>query len=140
MPAVLLVLACAGAQPAAGAALLASALTLWFHRAHHPHAVSVVAEDGHLHLVLSHGEGSSRDHGRVPQPDDSRSSFSEGDHVFRFGDAAGTAPRRAALDPAPPLAMVVATPPAPAARCVLRSPPEPRPRGVDFLRTVVLRL
>ena len=136
---VLLMLACAGAQTATGSALLATALTLGLHGSHHAHSVAVVAAEGHLHLVLSHDAGAEHDHDAFPHPGVSLTSFSEGDHVFDLEETATATPRRAGLDPAPPLAMVVTTPAAPAPPWVVHSPPEPRARGVDH-RTVVLRL
>ncbi len=138
--AALFLLASAATQPAAGSVLLASALTLWLHGSSHAHAVSVVAEEGHLHLVLSHDEGAERDHGHAPSH--GGPWFAGDDHVFHVtGDDAEVAtPRRAAPDPAPALAMAVALPSAPTPARPSRPSPEPRARSSDLLRTVVLRL
>jgi len=138
--AVLLMLGCAGVQSAAGPALIASAPTLGLHGSHHAHSVAAVAAEGHVHLVLSHGVGVEHDDGAVAPTGVALTSFSEGDHVFDIDETTNATPRRAALDPAPPLAMGIATPVVPVPRWVLRSPPEPHALGVDHLRTVVLRL
>ena len=138
--AALLTLVCAATQPAAGSALLASALTLGLHGSPHAHSVSIVAEEGHLHLVLSHDEGAHRDRGRALNH--YGPSFAESDHVFHMTgeDAAGVSPRRAALDQTPPLSMVVALPSAPMPTWDGRPSPELRVRSSDLLRTVALRL
>ena len=44
-------LACIAAQPAVGSALVVSALTVGLQGNDHAHVVTVVSEDGHLHLV-----------------------------------------------------------------------------------------
>jgi hypothetical protein len=137
MVAVLLMLACAAGQLVPG--LLTSALTLALHG--HAHSVSVVAEDGHLHLVLAHDGPGGHEHRGVPDRDDRTTSFSERDHVFELSgdDAASTRPRRAAIDPPPLLAVTLAihfdTP-----LWLLRPSPEPRARSSEHLKTVVLRL
>ena len=136
-----LAFACAGAQVAPGSAFLAS-LTLGIHRSDHAHAVSLVADHGHLDLVLSHGERGGHAHGGGPQHDDRQTPSSEADHVFHIAcdDAANPTPRRADIPPASPLALAVAPLPTPVPVWVLRPSPEPRTRSSDSLRTVVLRL
>jgi hypothetical protein len=140
MAAVLLMLACAVERPVAGSGLLAAAWTLALHG--HAHSLSVVAEEGHLHLVLAHDETAGHGHGGVPHRDDRTTSFSEGDHVFHLSgdDAASTAPRRAAPDPSPPLAAMAALHFDTAPVWLCRPSPEPRARASDHLKTVVLRL
>lgn len=139
---VLLALACAGAQSAAGSTLFSSALALGILGSHHAHSISVVAEQGHLHLVLSHADRDAHHPGPVSHHDDLQPVSSESDHVFEIGvdDATRTSPGRALLDPGAPIATIVGAPFVAAQSAVRRSPPEPRARGVDDLRTVVLRL
>ena len=138
--AVIFALASAGAQLATGSATLASALTVGLHGIGHAHSVAVFAEHGHLHLVLSHGERSERAHGSALHLDDPRFEFTEGDHVIHLDKSDNATLRRATPDPAPALAVLVVSLPAlaPGDHPVL--PPEPRARGVDYLKTVVLRL
>jgi hypothetical protein len=135
-----LALACAGAQLAPGSAFLASLLTVGIHRSDHAHVVALVADQGHLHLVLSHGERGGHGHGGARQHDDRSTSPSETDHVLHVAgdDAANTTPRRADIPPASPLA--VAALPTPVPVWVLRPSPEPRARSSESLRAVVLRL
>jgi hypothetical protein len=138
--AALLMLASTATQPAAGSALLASTLTLWFHEEPHAHSVSVVAEEGHLHLVLSHDEGADGDHGGAPKHD--APSCAARDHVFHMtdADAASATPRRVALDPARPIALAALLPSASPPPWASHSSPEPHARSSDLLRTAVLRL
>lgn len=135
----LLMLACAAVQPAAASAPLASALALALHRGDHAHSVAVVPEDGHLHIVLSHGQGDGHQDEGVSHSGHALTSYSA-DHVFHLAEADSATIRRAALDPAPPLAMAAALPLRPAPLVVVRPRPEPRARGADPLSTVVLRL
>jgi hypothetical protein len=61
-----LALACA-AQPASGSPLLSSALALGLHVHGHAHAVSMVLDDGHVDLVLSHPHAdAAADHATEP--------------------------------------------------------------------------
>jgi len=141
--AALLMLACSGAQPAAGSALLVSALTIaLLHGSDHAHAVSLIPGEGHAHLVLSHVEGDSHEHGGAPRHDESETSLSEADHVFHLtgGDAENATPRRAAPNPGPPLAISLAAPFARALTWILRPAPDPLSRSSGNLRAVVLRL
>ena len=141
--AALLMLACAAAQPAPASALHARALTLGLHARHHAHAVSVVSEDGHFHLVLSHAaQRDSGDHRGPARPDDPQASFSESDHVLHLAgdDPVNATARRGDASQPPLLAIAVALPSVPAPLSVFRPSPEPRARGADQLRTVVLRL
>jgi hypothetical protein len=139
--ALLLMLAGAGAQATAGTAFLASALTLGLHAHGHAHAVSIVREEGHLHLILGHVEGSGHGRETVPHHEDLPGSLSESEHVFHVtGDGASASmTRRAALSPAAALAGPMVRQLSPA-RSVFRPAPEPRARGTDLLRPVVLRL
>lgn len=139
---VVVALACAAAQVAPGAALLSSALTLGLHASDHAHSVSLVADGGHVQLVLSHEERGHRDGAAGRHHDEQASSISETDHVFRLTDdgAASTATRRAGVAPAPAVATAVPVLPAPSPQWVLRASLEPRARSSDSLGTVVLRL
>lgn len=136
------VLACAGAQVAPGGMLLASALALGLHASDHVHSFALVADAGHLHLVLSHDERSHQDAGDARHHGDPATSAPERNHVVRLtdGDDAATASRRAGLSPAPAVATAVAALPAPAPMWVPCSSPQPRARSSDSLRTIVLRL
>lgn len=135
-------LACVGAQILPGSALHASALTVGLHASGHAHSVALVAEEGHLHLVLSHDERGDQDQGGARHQSDRATSTSERDHVFELtaDDAANTRLRRASYDPAPAIAMAVEVLPAHTPRWVLHHSLEPRTRSSDSLRTVVLRL
>jgi len=134
-----LALACAGAQVAPGAALLASALAL--HASDHAHSVSVVADEGHVHLVLSHDRRGHRDRASAGHHDERATATSERNHVFHFTDedAAKTA-RRAGVAPALAAVTAVAVMPGPTPLWVLLPSLEPRARSSGSLRTVVLRL
>ncbi len=138
----LVVLACAWAQVAPGGMLLASSLALGLHASDHAHSVALVADAGHLHLVLSHDEQTRQDAGGASHHGDRATSAPERDHVVHLtaGDDAATATRRAGLAPAPAVATAVAVLPAPTPMWVLRPSPQPRARSSDSLRTIVLRL
>ena len=136
------VLAACAAAVTSGSAPLVSVLTLGLHKGDHVHSVRLVAEEGHLHLILSHDEGADRDpqgagHHGVPA-----TSTSESDHVFHLtsDDAANTSLRRAGFTPAPAAAAVVAVLPAPTLRCLLHPSREPLARSSDSPRSIVLRL
>ena len=137
---VLLMLACACASPATGSALLARALMVGLHESPHRHSVSVVAEEGHLHLVFSHDARSEHDHAPLPPGESMRTSFSGGDHVFHLAVADTASSRRSPLDSLPPPVLLVALRPPLDAPDVLPPSPETLARGADQLRTVVLRL
>jgi len=140
--AVALMLACAGVQPALGEMLIASALALGIRASDHAHSVEFRSDGSHLDIVLSHAEsGAHAEHTAAPGHDH-LAGVSERDHVVHVtaSETANSNPRRAVLDAAPALAstLALATPAAPAwaqARSL-----EPRARGVDHLRTIVLRL
>ena len=140
--AVLLMLACAGAQPALGETLIASALALGIHASDHAHSVALRSDGSHLAIVLSHGEHAAPDQRRAAQGPEHLAGVSERDHVVHFtaSETANANPRRALLDAAPVLAstLALATPAAPA--WAPAHSHEPRARGVDHLRTIVLRL
>jgi hypothetical protein len=139
--AVSLALACAaGAQVAPAPGFLASLLAHAIHGDDHAHAVVLVADRGHLDLVLAHGAEEDHPHAGAPRDDDRHTPPSETDHVFHIAvdDAANTTPRRADVSPAVPLA--VAAPPTPLLAWALRPSAEPRARSFDPLRSGVLRL
>jgi hypothetical protein len=134
-----LVLAWIGAQSAPGSALLASALTFGLQANAHAHSVSLVADEGRLHLVLSHDQRGGHDRAH---DGDLAISTSQGEHVLHLtGDDAASSPsRRVGLAPAPAAtALAVLIGPA-APRWILRPSPRPRARGSESLRTVFLRL
>jgi hypothetical protein len=141
--AALLMSASVGGQAVAGLLLFAGTLTLSFHEGSHAHAVSLVSERGHLHLVLSHDEARGSEGSHDAATRDARlASFSESDHVLHLeSDALLEASARRA-DPTPTTAPVPAVPLAssPAASFVPRRPPKPDAPGPGLLRTVVLRL
>jgi len=139
---VLLMLACASAQPAPGSSLAVSVFTLGIHANDHAHSVALRLDGDHLDVVLSHGERDAHDHGEAPLDHDHPAGVSEGDHVVHItaGDAANATPRRAVLGATPVLAISVALPVVVAPVWAPSGPLEPRARGVDHLRTVVLRL
>jgi len=136
-----LVLVCAVLQTAPGPALLASALILG-HGTDHDHAVSLVAEEGHVHLILSHEERADRDRAPAGHHGEPTRSSSRSDHVFhlRDADATSTAPRPAGVLQAPAVVTAVAILPTPAAQWAPLPSLDPRSRSSDLLRTVVLRL
>jgi len=135
-----LALAWIGAQSAPGSALLASALTFGLEANGHAHSVSLVADEGHLHLVLSHDRRGGRDQGAA-HDGDLAISTTQGEHVLHLtGDDAASSPsRRAGVAPAP-AARTLAVLTGPAPRWVLRPSTQPRARGSESLRTVFLRL
>ena len=137
---VLLMLVCAALQAGSGSTLLASAATLALRATSHDHSVSVVAEAGHRHHVLSHEGEEHRHHEGEPRHADA--SVSERDHVLHVSgdEAASSGSRRVGIDAVPPLAFAVIVP-APAQPAWMPHPaPAPRARGSDLLRSVVLRL
>ncbi|TFG94042.1 MAG: hypothetical protein E4H11_07500 [Myxococcales bacterium] len=135
-----LALACAGTQLASGSALLASLFMHAIHRGDDAHAVALVADEGHIDLVLSHGESGEHAHAGAPPHGDRHTSPSETNHVFHLtaDDGANTTPRRADVRPASTVA--VAARPATAPIWIPRPSPEPRAHSADSPRTVVLRL
>jgi len=139
----LLALACAVAQPAFGSSLVSSALTLGLYSTHpHAHSVALHSDGNHLDVVLSHGEPRGHDDRELPADHDHPVSLTHGDHVVHITgiEPSSATPRRAILDPAPVLALRVTLPVASAPACIVRTLPEPRARGVEELRTIVLRL
>jgi hypothetical protein len=140
--AVYLLLGCAIAQPALGSSLLASALALGIHGSDHGHSVALRSDGHHLDVVVSHREHAAHDAGEVPQNHDHSAGVAEGDHVVHIaaGDVANTRVRRALLDASPALAISPALPAAVARGLAHFRSFEPRARGVDHLRTIVLRL
>lgn len=136
--AVLLMLACV--QPATGAVLIAGARMFGPHESRQRHSVSVVVEEGHLHLVVSHDARAEHDHASVLPAECTRASFSEADHVFHLAGADNALSRRAPLQSMPPPALLAVSLHALGPHGVLLRPPGPRARGADHPRTVVLRL
>jgi hypothetical protein len=130
----ILMLACALAQPAAASDALAGGLALALHGNADAHALMMVSDDGHLDLVLCHGDDDCRGE---PSED---ASLSEGDHVVHLIDSNDAAARRLGLDPSPPLEVSVALPLARDPRVAACTRPEDCARVADSLRTVVLRL
>jgi hypothetical protein len=134
----LLVVVCAAAQAAPAGPVLAVLLSFALHAGPHAHDVTYVADQGHAHLVLSHG--GDRDHHEIAPPDlhDHAGSLS-GDHVFDIANEdAGSAPSRRAESPAPAIVSVDVASTRPARPAIPRPAPEPRARGTGLLTTVVL--
>ena len=107
------------------------------------HSTSLIIEDGHLHLVLSHGKDGHAEHAGGHHPEDRDTSTSEpgDDHVLHlFDGSSSSSARRAGLDTLPQIA---ATPGAFATirpRHVAHFSPEPHARGSSQLGTIVLLL
>jgi hypothetical protein len=139
---VALALVCAGAQIAPGTALFASALTLGLHASEHAHSVSLSADEGHVHLVLSHDQAGTEILADTHHRGDRALSTSGRDHVLHVSDdgAATAGPRRAGVAPAPPVATSLAVLAAPSSLWVRSLLLEPCARSSDRLRTVVLQL
>lgn len=140
--AVALMLACAGVQPALGEGLVASALALGIRASDHAHSVGFRSDGSHIDIVLSHGEdGVHADDGATPDHDH-LAGVSEQDHVVHVaaGEAGSATPRRAVVNAASALAstLALASVSAPAWSPVHSF--EPRGRGVDHLKTIVLRV
>jgi hypothetical protein len=140
--AVALMLACAGVQPALGEGLLASALALGIRASDHAHSVAFRSDGSHFDVVLSHGEaGAHPDDGATPDHDH-LAGVSEQDHVVHVAasEAGSATTRRVVLNAAPALAstLALASVGVPAWSPV-RSV-EPRARGIDHLKTIVLRV
>jgi hypothetical protein len=130
---------CAAAQSAGGSELLAGAVSLGLHAHDHGHSASIVSEDGHVHLVLSHSEDGNSAKGT--QHERRLGRFSDRDHVLHI-TAEGpttTTSRRSDLG-----FTAVATCPAVSspffAKPALRSPLDQRARSSAPPRPVVLRL
>jgi hypothetical protein len=131
----------AGLQIAPGQTLLAGVLLLE-HATDHAHTVSLVPEEGHVHLVLSHERPGDEDRAPAEHHNATTQSASEGDHVVHIGDlrATSTPPRPSGVPPTPTITTAVAMLSAPAARLPLLPSLDPHSRSSDALRTVILRL
>ncbi len=86
-------LACMGARVAPASALVAGALTLGLHADDHAHTVTLVVDENHVDVVVSHVEpvdDAAHPHG------DPEASGSDDAHVLHLSedDAALTGPRR----------------------------------------------
>jgi hypothetical protein len=136
----LLVLACAGAQPAAGSSLAMRTLMLGLHGREHGHRVAVVAESGHLDLVLSHAGAAPHEHGGASHPAAHHPGDPDADHVFHLTDADDANARRASSESVASLAPALTMPYLASTGGTLQLAPQPRARGLEQLRTVVLRL
>lgn len=139
-----LVLACAWVQLLPPSPVLVSLLMLAIHRSDHAHTVSLVADEGHLHYVLSHGERGAHAHQGAPHHGDRATPSSEKDHTVHVagGDAHSATPRRVGHPSVSPSAVAVAFAllPTSSATSLLRRSPEPHTRSSDTLRATVLRL
>jgi hypothetical protein len=139
---VVLMLACAGVQPALGETLFASALLLGIRASDHAHSVEFRSDGSHLDIVLSHaGSGAHAEHAGTPGHDH-LAGVSEHDHVVHItaNETANSKPRRVVLDAAPAVASTLALESVIAPAWSSARSFEPRARGVDHLRTIVLRL
>jgi hypothetical protein len=140
-------LLCALVQPAFSSALLASGVTLALHGRAHAHSVALVADDGHVDLVLSHTDRErhdrgSHDHGNDLVHDDTRLAHGESDHVLHVAsdEATRVSSRKLSIDPAPAIVVAPAVEAEPELRPGYRAPEQPRFRGAQRIRTVVLQL
>jgi hypothetical protein len=133
-------LACAAALPATGSPLLASMLTQALDDGDHAHSAFLVADAGHLDLVLAH-ESHPDEAGDDAAGANPPSSLSAADHVVHIAasEPVGTA-RRSFPAPTPLLASAAPLLPATAVDWALRARSAPPPRGRAHLRSVVLRL
>ncbi len=131
--AALLTFSCTVTQSATGSPLRTGALAFGLHD--HEHSVSILADRGHVDLVLSHDE-SGHDHD-APPPDGPR-WLSESDHVVHLASDDGEATLRRGAVP-PPTLSHAAPFPVPAVARIFLPAPEPRARGAHHLR-IVLRL
>jgi hypothetical protein len=138
---VLVRLACACAQAISGAPLLVSALWLGLHPGDHAHSFALLADAGHVDLVLSHAGSEAHDHRGALHVEDPSGSFAQGDHVFHIagGDGASTTARRDGLAAMPALASAIARPFAPASQGALRTSLERRARSPGHPGAAVLR-
>jgi hypothetical protein len=137
----LLLIACAAAQPAIGSPLVASALGAGIRASDHAHSVELRSDGDHVDIVLSHGERSLHDH-LAPCGPEHPADLTEADHVLHvtFGDAASATPRRLLQAHAPALTVAAALPVAAARPAAPVRSANAHARGPDHLRTVVLRL
>ncbi len=130
----LLMLALAAPSPAFAAIPIATAIIFELHASEHRHSVSVVGDDSHRHLVLTHDEKSD--------PGEHGEALSHADHVVELAwdGVASAASRRDAPDPpaaiGPELAFSAAPAPTSSPRRYAEIPAPP----FDPVRTVVLRL
>jgi hypothetical protein len=134
--ALLLVLAIAPGSLLASVALAVSGSV-------HAHSPSLIIEDGHLHLVLSHGTAGHAEHAGGHHPEDRGTSTSEPgrDHVLHLIDgSSASSARRAGLDTLPQIATTPGAFAAIRPRHVAHFPPELRARGSSQMRSVVLLL
>lgn len=124
-------------SPAFAAIPIASAIVLGMHESEHGHSVSVVGDDSHRHLVLTHDEKS--DPGEHGHPGE---ALSHGDHVVELAwdGVASAASRRSAPDLPAAIGPSLAFRAVPAPRSAPRRYAEVRAPGFDPVRTVVLRL
>jgi len=131
-------LACMVAPSATGSPLPIRVLAFGLHG--HAHSVSVLADAGHVDLVLSHDERHDHDHGALQHREDLPPSLAEGDHVVHLAgaDAIGAAPRRDAAPAVPPPAPWYAAPfPVPAVARILHPAAHPDGLGARHLCTVL---
>ena len=137
-----LLLACALAHPAFSSALLASAVTLALHGSAHAHSVELVADDGHVDLVLRHVERRPAERCTAPVHAHQHLSHGESDHVLHVAsdDATRNPTRKLWADPTPALVAAPPITPTLERRSEYRTPEQPRFRGSEEIRTVVLRL
>jgi hypothetical protein len=117
---------------------------LAIQRSDHPHTVSLVADEGHLHYVLSHGERGAHAHPGAPHHGDRPTPSSEQDHSVHVAasDAHSATPRRVGHPSGFPSALTLALAllPTSSATSLLRPSPDPHTRSSDTLRASVLRL
>ncbi len=140
--AIALMLACAGAQPALSSSLITSALAFGIHSHGHEHSIALHSDGTHIDIVLSHGDGGSHDHAKMPADHDHPASLLEGAHVVHVTavEAANSTSRRVVIHQPLSLPIALVRPP----DVARASPPcasfASHARGLDQLRTIVLRL
>lgn len=140
--AVLLMLACAGVEPAMGSPVLGGALRLILHPGDHSHSVALLSDAGHFDLVLSHAADETHE-----QPDATADAFAptpptRSDHVFHItgDDLLSATQRRVDLAASPASALgILRSTAIPSTRRVCASS-APHAHRFDHLSTIVLRI
>ncbi len=137
-----LVLASMVVSPTLAPLAFAAVVVLGAYSHGHEHTMSLIGEDGHLHLVLSHpGEGDDHRH-PTPQRSHHGEYASGGDHVFDLAEAMASASPRPRTAPDDGFALLPSAVPISEPvleRVVQRRAAAPRLRA-QLLRSVVLRL
>ena len=136
---VVLALACMGSRVAPASALVMGALTFGLHTDDHAHSVTLVMDEHHVDIVVTHpGPGDDASHPH----EETLASESDDTHVFHLiqDDAATTTPRRDGFTA--PHVVTLCEAYAPRAAWAYRrvSPVTPHFHVLHPLKTVVLRV